>query len=196
MDATQPRDDRPRFGLMDVFVLIAAFSATLVLLKVGYELVLETTHRMQSTTSAAFTPRTDPPPRVAWNASEFAFLMALTAPLAAFVAQPFVLGSHYLQRRRKSPLTRMEVMAVTPLFCCIFLGLLVPTVSHLIRPPLAGVINVAVTGLVFPAGWAISFCFGDPSPRSILWTDRIGAAALIVEVLFLGWLLIVIAAAQ
>jgi hypothetical protein len=177
-------DDRPRFGLLDLFAIVAGIAIAVS----GLKDISERANRAQSISSIRPpSPRINPP--IDWNASRVMNFLLFAAPAGILLAQPLALALQFLARGRRMPITRLEWIGISPSFL-VFGGLSLRAATltqH--RPFVLGPAAVLFLGLLLSAVWMFWNRPGDQYSNGISWTDAIGVAATFL--VCLGVLIIV-----
>jgi hypothetical protein len=179
MDAASQRDVRPRFGLMDVFAIIAAFGIAIFLLKESYELLTASRKIRVMTTTSLVSGRPQPPPSVEWNPSEFFTLLAVSTPLALTFTQPLAIASQFLFRRRRMKPLRLELIGALPGYFALAMISFSMSIAAEVHPALVTVLLV----VIFSGCCAGMRLFWLPSERvsgDYAWTDWYGVVTILV----------------
>jgi hypothetical protein len=169
-------DDRPRFGLLDLFAIVAGIGITLAEMKDDAEFSIRFAQRTQLMSSyTSYAKEIDNAP-VEWNAARSLKFLLFASPLGMLLAQPLGLALQFVPRRRRMPVTRVEWIGVAPSFLVLSAVALRFAALSPYRAILLGPLAVLILGLLLSAVWLFCNRPGDRYSNGMTWTDAIGLA--------------------
>jgi hypothetical protein len=173
-------DDRPRFGLLDLFAIIAAIGIAVA----GMKEVTTAARRAHSINSIRQpSPQAETP--IDWNLDQAFRLLIFATPLGMLFAQPLALVLQFVPRGRRMPLTRVEWIGLTPSFLVLSAVVLRLAALSPYGALLLGPLAVLILALLLAATWVFCNRPGDRYSNGMTWTDAIGLATF-----WLGWPLV------